>query len=445
MKIVILFFGFFFSTLVVCGQLWVAPDTLALYQVADSMEVLSDSTSHHRLPKVELHQLPDSVLNMGFDVGSLFIFPSNRQQITYAPKITSLNRFGIYRDSISTLGVADKFHIVRNPFAEIRYNYMVEHPDVVKYTWRQVPEPWKDIRDGRRIRKDKKAEMREIVRMINSGNDNYTSGNLKELPKEEVSPWTTTGQENLQMSQLYLGNWAKGGESSLSLVSDFRGTAKYVKAKHQWENTIVHKMGVTHTSTLGTRVSDDAFDLTSKYGYQAVSKWYYSFLTTFKTQMFRNYSSSDKNKEKPKSTLLSPAYVQFIFGMDYKKEDLSLLLSPYTAVMTIVADTAMIDQTAYSIPENKRSNTVDGFSITLNWKKKFTNDITYTTKGELFYEYFEKDGQKRFDWENVVDLQINRFLTTRLIFELRYYDNESDKFQVKENISISFKYSFKNQ
>ena len=444
MKIAILLFFIFIITHTANSQLWVAPDTIFYTLNADSIGAMADSSLiQKRAKKITISQIPDSILNLSNHVGYVFIFPNSEKKIEYTPQINSLSNLKAYSDSINTLGDAGKLNIVKNPLAQIRHNYMVAHPEVVEYTWREVPEPWRDIRDGRRIRKDKKAEMRNVVNMINTGKNGDKPDRLKELPKEEVSPWTTSGQENMQMSQLYLGNWAKGGESSLSLVSDFRYSAKYAKGKHQWENSIVHKMGVTHTSTLGTRVSDDALDLSSKYGYQAVSKWYYSFQNTFKTQMFRNYSSSDKTKSQPKSTLLSPAYIQFIFGMDYKKENLSLLLSPYTAVMTLVVDTATIDQTAYSIPENRRSNTVDGFSITLNWKKNITNDITYTTKGELFYEYFEKDGQKRFDWENVVDLQINRFLSTRFIFELRYYDNESDKFQVKENISISFKYSFK--
>ena len=409
------------------------PDSM----IVDTVGILTK----HKPEKITLRQVPDSILTQCSIVDGIAIFPENTQKITYKPTLTSLSRLSEYQDSISALSNAAQ---ISQPISlqQVQKNYMVQHPEVVQYTWRQVPEPWKDIRDGRTIRKDKRAEMRQVAKMFDSNNSNKNSDRLKELPKEQESPWKVSGQENLQMSQLYLGNWAKGGESSLSLISDFRFTAQYTNGKHQWENNGVHKMGITHTSTLGTRVSDDALELSSKYGYKAISQWYYSFQNTFKTQMFRNYSSSDKTKSSPKSTLLSPAYIQFIFGMDYKRQDFSLLLSPYTAVMTIVVDTATIDQTAYSISANRRSTTVDGFSITLNWKKAFSSDITYTTKAEMFYEYFEKNGQKRFDWENVVDLQINRFLTTRFLFELRYYDNESDKFQVKENISISFKYSF---
>ena len=107
-----------------------------------------------------------------------------------------------------------------------------------------------------------------------------------------------------------------------------------------------------------------------------------------------------------------------------------------------MTDTAKIDQTRYKIAENKKSNVINGFSITTNWKWKITREITYNTRMELFYQYQSKDGQKRFDWENIVDLRVNRFLSTRVLVQFRYFDNESAKFQVKENINIAFKYTF---
>ncbi|MCQ2204905.1 MAG: DUF3078 domain-containing protein [Bacteroidales bacterium] len=386
---------------------------------------------------MKMPQIPDSAKLSPISFGVTFI--PRTKDIKYTPTNIQQQRLDDYHKAIFTLGAANAIKTSDNPIEDIRYNYTIDHPDKVEHTWREVPEIWNIVKQ-KRNRKDKYEEQREIADLVSIKHD-YGKTELR-LPKEEKSPWTVTGQENLQLSQLLLANWAKGGESSMSLISDFRYIAKYTNNRHEWENNIVHKLGVTRTSTLGARVSDDELNLSSKYGYKAVSKWFYSFKNTFKTQMFRNYKNSDKNKEKPKSTLLSPAYIQFIFGMDYKNKDLSLLLSPFTAIITVVADTSTIDQTAYSIPKNKKSSTVDGFSITVNWKKKFNSSITYSTKCELFYEYFEKHGQKRFDWENVADLQINRFLTTRILFELRYFDNESSKFQVKENISVAFKYTF---
>ncbi len=327
-----------------------------------------------------------------------------------------------------------------SPLDQARLDLIITHPEMLKYTWNEIPDPNKDIREGKKLASV--GNDPDNLSRIFRPDPNFLSQQLKDKHKEKESPWKLSGVENLQFSQLFVNNWIKGGENSASLLHDFRWQAKITQDRHAWETNVTSKLGLTYTSTLKGRVSDDLLDINSKYGFNAVNKWYYSFLFSFKTQLFRNYSSSDINKENPKSTLLSPAYIQFIFGMDYKKDDLSILLSPYTGIITLVADTADIDPTNFGIDEGKRSDFINGFSITANWKKTIIYGINYTTKLELFYEYFKKDGNKRFDWENIIEVQINRYLTTRLNLELRYFDNESNKFQVKENFAISFKYTF---
>lgn len=327
------------------------------------------------------------------------------------------------------------------PMERAQLEYSVAHPSEVLYTWDQIPDPDKDVREGLKKNNDElnASVLREIFRPDN------VSVSRDDIRRKEVKapgPWKVSGQENMQFSQLAVSNWVKGGENSVALLHDLRLKALYAKGRSQWESSLTNKIGLTYTSALKGRVSDDAFDFSSKYGFNAVNQWYYSFLTTFKTQLFRNYASSDIEKKSPKSKFLSPAYIQLIFGMDYKKDNLSLLLSPYTGIITAVSDTALVDQTKYGVAKDKRANFVNGFSITANWKKNLYYGIDYTTRMELFCEYFKKDGNKRFDWENIIDVQINRFLSTRFLFQIRYFDNESSKFQVKENFTIAFKYSF---
>lgn len=232
------------------------------------------------------------------------------------------------------------------------------------------------------------------------------------------------------------------GESSINLSSDLRFKAIYKNKKHEWESSGIHKIGILTSGETGRRLSDDIIEISSKYGHKAANNWYYSFLTTFKTQFFYGYAKNDTEKKTPLSGFMSPAYMQYIIGMDYKRDGLSILLSPLTSIVTVVSDTAKIDQTRFKIAEDKKSNVINGFSVTTNWKWNITREITYNTRMELFYQYMSKDGQKRFDWENILDLRVNRFLSTRVLLQLRYFDNESAKFQVRENINIAFKYTF---
>lgn len=324
--------------------------------------------------------------------------------------------------------------------SDIRRKTAVNKAYMVTTVWSEVPEPWRDAKDGIKMELTDN-DSKSLAELFHEAFE--APEKMRSLPKKEKSPWELSGEENLQMSQMFVNKaWAKGGEKNVSLSSDMRAKAVYTKKRHSWESSGIHKVGFTHTSVLGTRVSNDAFELSTKYGFKAANKWYYSYMTTFKTQLFRNYANNDVQKTDLKSTMLSPAYLQLVVGMDYKVSNLSILLSPYTASITVVADTSDIDQTKFGISKNRRSSWVNGFSVNTTWTKTITYGVTYSTKMELFYEYFEKNGQKRFNWENVIDMQINRFLTTRLLTTLRFFDNEREKFQIKENFTIAFKYKF---
>jgi hypothetical protein len=66
---------------------------------------------------------------------------------------------------------------------------------------------------------------------------------------------------------------------------------------------------------------------------------------------------------------------------------------------------------------------------------------------DAFYQYLGKpkkgdDRQVQIDWEVIADLKINRFLSTRVLAHLRYFTNESDKIQFRENFNITFSYNF---
>lgn len=429
-------------------SLWMTlrPFATKTIEVADSV-MPSGDTLFLRL------QVPDSTRRAPLALPDSLFQPLNTSgfMLTYRPTRLNLDFKSQYtpearRDSFllatqHPLGDIPNFRDPSGltPMDKARLDYMMANPGQVVHTHSELPDLEKDVREGRKI--DSNTDHTEIAKLFRPDED-LVADKIQEKPKEKESPWKTSGEENLQFSQLFVHNWIKGGENNASLIHDFRWKAVYSQGRSQWETSFTSKLALTYTSTLKTRVSDDLFDLNSKYGFNAVNKWYYSFLTSFKTQLFRNYKSSDINKENPKSKLLSPAYIQFIFGMDYKKDNLSILLSPYTGIITLVADTSMIDPTSYGIDEGHKADFVNGFSVTANWKKKISYGVYYTTKLELFYEYFRKDGNKRFDWENIIDVQINRFLSTRFLIELRYYDNESDHFQIKENFSISFKYSF---
>jgi hypothetical protein len=329
----------------------------------------------------------------------------------------------------------------------------IRSPQKVTYRWAELPEPRRNF--NRTYLSSKQAD-ESLYQLLRKKEELDTKQAMKKI-KREKSPWTYEGIENVQLSQGHLSNWTKGGESSFSLLSDLRVKAIYSKDNHVWENSGIHKLGVLAQETSKTRINDDLLELNSKYGIKASDKWYYSAFANFKTQFFNGYSAGDKEKTTPISAFMTPAYWTFAIGMDYKtkKNNFTLMLSPLSNKVTMVMDTNKVAK-RYGVPTGKKVHSINGASLVNSFKWNINEDFSVNSKFDAFYEYFaDREKLKHYDadevligeaiplqmdWELILDMKINVWLSARVLSHLRYIGYESYKMQWKENFSLSFRY-----
>jgi hypothetical protein len=270
--------------------------------------------------------------------------------------------------------------------------------------------------------------------------------------------WNIGGVANLNFNQGYVKNWIKGGESSLSTLLDINFNADYKKGKTIWDNDAEYKFGILQTGEKGLRKNEDIFEVNSKFGSNATNEWYYSALVNFTTQLFKGYDYP--NDSVAVSGLLSPAYLVFSLGMDYKPgEDLTLLLSPISSKITMMRDTTKFDQTKYGIPKNQKSRKELGAYIKSIYNFNINEDIEVQNKINLFTNYLEKPQNIDIDWEVTVKMKITEIINTTISTHLIYDDDvdfpvyktiEGEKTQVgttkklqfKELLSVGITYQF---
>ncbi len=326
-----------------------------------------------------------------------------------------------------------------SPLKDLMRHTTIYNPSEVEYVWSQIPDPPKI--DDDRARMNKRTVYDGFAELLQRA-DPETRHKLDR--RDELKPtWVWGGTENVQFSQAYLQNWVKGGENSVALLSDLRVNAKYKKGDIEWESNAIHKLGVLSAGDNKTRINDDLLELNTKYGLSAGKKWFYSGVFNFKTQMFNGYQKSDVNLENPISGFMSPAYITASIGMDFKgSKNFTLLLLPFSLKLTTVLDTAKVDQTRYKIPKDRKSDWTGGASLVNKFNLKVSKEIGLVSNMDIFYGYFSGDKVTQVDWELLLDMRINVFLSTRIGTYFRYFSNESDKLQLRENLSISFRYSF---
>ena len=268
-------------------------------------------------------------------------------------------------------------------------------------------------------------------------------------------PWKLLGTGTIGFTQTAISNWAKGGESSLSVLLIGRYSANYSKKHIKWENLAEFRLGTFTSKSRGIEKNDDKLEFQSRIGYSAFKKWYYSAESNFRTQVAKGYKYPDKAS--PISEFMAPAYLTISVGMDFKpNKDFSLFLSPITSKTTFVKDTALIDPTHFGLEAGTTRLWEPGAIAKLNWHYKIKEDMFYDTRAELFNNYRYPFQKFNVYWEQTLVMQITQHVNARINTQVIYDYNvkfpitdetgktidQKAKWQFKEMFTLGFNYRF---
>lgn len=237
-----------------------------------------------------------------------------------------------------------------------------------------------------------------------------------------VKNWKKGVKTTLLFSQSSLSNWAAGGENAISTNFYLDLFANYSKGKAQWENNLGLAYGLIKQGDKDFQKNDDKIDLTTKYGYKANSKWFYTALGNFRTQFSEGYKKVEDSVFV--SDFFAPAYLTIALGMDYKhNEYLSLFLAPLTAKFTFVNDDRLSAEGAYGVDPGKHSRSEFGGYIKAALTKKLMENVDLATQLQLFSNYLHNPQNIDVDWQFSLIMKINKYLTTNLNLNLIYDDD----------------------
>jgi hypothetical protein len=89
----------------------------------------------------------------------------------------------------------------------------------------------------------------------------------------DTTAWFTGGTTALNFSQVYLQNWAAGGQSSVSGTALVQLFANYRRGTMTWDNSLDLAYDLLRQGDQGVVVkTDDRIDFTSKFGQRASDK-----------------------------------------------------------------------------------------------------------------------------------------------------------------------------
>lgn len=292
---------------------------------------------------------------------------------------------------------------------------------------------------------------------------------LKEHPKDTVDGWKMGGTVAVNLTQVSLTNWSAGGQNSIAASGLLNLFAHYKKASALWENYLDVGYGSTKSGkNTNWWKSDDKIDYTSKFGQKAFSQFYYALLLNFKTQMTRGFNYPDDSNKI--SDLLAPGYLLGAMGLDLVAGDgFTAFIAPLTAKITFVRDEQLADAGAFGVEQavyndagalishGEQSREEVGGYLRVFYKLPLMKNVTLQTKADLFTNYINNPQNIDVNWETLLSMKVNEFISATLQMHLLYdddidiaVDNDGDgkvdrngpATQFKEVLGIGFSYKF---
>ena len=286
--------------------------------------------------------------------------------------------------------------------------------------------------------------------------------------KDSLEGWKTGGVVSLNISQVSLTNWSAGGENSLSVTGLINVFANYKKGSSTWDNDLDLSYGVVQQGNATIQKTDDKIDFTSKYGQKAFKNWYYAGLINFKSQMTAGFNYPDDTTEV--SNFMAPGYILGAIGMDFKPSKVfTLFISPVTMKTTIVNDQNLANAGAYGvepaeidtlgniISKGKNIRSEYGGYLRALVKKDIMKNVNLQSKLELFSNYSEDPGNIDVNWEVLIAMKVNKYISATISTQL-LYDHDIDiaidtngddipdkvgpRTQFKEVLAIGISYKF---
>ncbi len=264
---------------------------------------------------------------------------------------------------------------------------------------------------------------------------------------DSLKSWNFGGIATFNFSQVSLTNWSAGGKSSSSGVAMFNVFGNYKKDKISWENSLDMGYGLLKEQDNEAVKSNDKLDFSSKFGIKKTEKLYYSTLFNFKTQFAPGYKYP--NTTDAISRFLAPAYLTLSVGFDYKpNKEFSVLLSPLTGKMTVVNDDVLSAAGAFGVDPGKTIRMEVGSFVKMELKTEIMKNVSLHSKLDLFSNYLNNPENIDINWDVLINMKINDYLSANLITNLIYDDDikagvgEGPKVQFKEMFGVGLSLKF---
>ena len=271
--------------------------------------------------------------------------------------------------------------------------------------------------------------------------------------KEELidGKWNLKGVTGLNMSQTAVKNWSAGGENALAGNIYLNGSLIRKSGNWLWTNTLALDYGLTRTDSKGVQKVSDKIEFATELGYKATEKWYYTIMGDLKTQFYKGYNYPDKSQYISK--FFAPAYSNISAGMQYRpNNNYMVYFSPVAGKLTFVEDDYLSSIGAFGVDQGDKFKAEFGAYLKARAEKTLMENVNIISTIDFFTAYDKTFGNVDINWDLMISMKINRFLSATINTTLKYDDDvrsvdddgnpRGPRVQFKEMLGIGVAYNF---
>ena len=262
--------------------------------------------------------------------------------------------------------------------------------------------------------------------------------------------WKNSGNALFLVNQSSFSNWTSGGQSSISGTLKIDYNFNYSDNGWDWDTKVISHFGLNKISGSDfLKKTDDRIEINSvlgkKFNNDIIGRWSYSSFFNFQTQFAKGYrfgrdANGNPNRTE-KSRFFSPATVQLGVGMYWKKsKDLWVNVAPMTGKLILVnrrfTENLNENETYFGVKKGGNSRFELGASIRSYYKSEIFENVTMENRLSLYSDYLDRPQNIDFDCTFNFIMKVNQYVSTNLIFQFVYDDNEIRRVQVREVLGV---------
>ncbi|WP_162033009.1 DUF3078 domain-containing protein [Chryseobacterium potabilaquae] len=263
---------------------------------------------------------------------------------------------------------------------------------------------------------------------------------------DTIKAWSIQGQNTLMLNQAAFSNWIGGGANNIGWLAGTNYNLTYEKGKDLWENIIILGYGQNNTKGVGTRKTQDVINLSTNYGREFRKHWYISGGLGLQSQFAAGYEDGNNPAAKKISNFMAPGYFTIGVGVTYRPNDnFTLTLRPANARWTFVLDKDLQYAGNYGLKNDNDSSLFQfGFLGTAMYKVKIMDNISLINTGSVFSNYLDHPERLVLSYSGILNMKINKFVSTNITLDLLYDHNQIRKTQLKQTLGVGFAYNIDN-